>query len=385
MITVNGKYNFAHVMNDTIDEKSREQIEHMCNLPIFKNSQMRFMADVHAGKGCAVIGTAMTLPKAIVPYVIGVDIGCAVLTYNLGQISIDFEKLDVYIKNFIPNGKNVNTSRSMFIPTDIVIDYDLKDASKKLGIDENRVINSIGSLGGGNHFIEIDKDLEDNLWLTIHSGSRNFGLQVANFHQNIAKGKMAMYYISEQYKDAEFLVEKDEVDAYLQDMMLAQQFAQINRETMARSILNFLKITPSEKIESVHNFIDFSDSMIRKGAIRCYPNESLVIPLNMRDGIIVGTGVDNEEVLKKWNYSAPHGAGRKHGRMEMKRKLESGDVKIEEFQDSMKDVWTSCVDNDRIDESPFAYKDSKEIIEYVKEIVEIRTVMKPVYNFKAKE
>jgi len=379
MITVNGLFNYAHVMNDYLDDMSREQVQRMCDLEIFKNSQIRFMADIHAGKG-AVIGTAMTIPDVIIPYTIGVDGNCGVLAYNLGKIEINFSKLDAYIKKNIPNGKNVNSTINPFYLGDDSFEKNLKDVSDNIKIDYQRVIKSVGSLGGGNHFIEIDKDENENFWLVIHSGSRNFGLQVANFHQNIAKKKMEMYCIADQYKGMEFLAEENDKQNYFNDMKIVEKFAYYNRETMACSIMNFLNIDPIERVESVHNFIDFSDNIIRKGAIRCYPNEPLLIPLNMRDGIIIGVGKSDEKVLKKWNYSAPHGAGRKLSRTKAKDQ-----VSLDDFKKSMDGIWTSCVGKDTLDESPFAYKDSKEIVDYVKEIVDIKTVMKPVYNFKASE
>ncbi len=383
-----GRYTDCKIFTDYVEQTALSQVYTFLNHPAFKDCKTRFMPDIHAGAG-AVIGTTVELSDKIIPNVIGVDIGCGMLSYKLDIKEIDFQLLDVFIKNNIPSGFSTN-NKKQFMGTDL--ELDIKEVCQIIGIDNSRALLSVGSLGGGNHFIEIGKDEEDYLWLTIHSGSRNFGLQVAKYHQNIAvKNKSNDIDISlippkerEEFinrnkvsipKGMEYLT-GESAEEYIRHMKVAQRYATRSREIMADNIVSFLQCNVLESIESVHNYIDFKDKVIRKGAISAHKDELVVIPWNMRDGLIIGKGKGNSD----WNNSAPHGAGRVMSRSEAKQQID-----IKEFGDSMKDVYSSCVSKDTLDESPMAYKDHTEIEKYLSESVEILHRVKPVYNFKAGE
>lgn len=379
MFEIRGKYNSAKIFADSVEETAMSQIYGLLNNIISEHAKIRIMPDVHAGAGC-VIGYTSTLTNRVVPNLIGVDIGCGVCGWNLGKIDIDFEALDKHIRNLIPNGTNVHKDlkelavfatlgcyKSMKINhkdfTEKVVNI-----CKKQEQDINRVMCSFGSLGGGNHFIEIDENDKGNKWLVIHSGSRNFGLKVANWHQKKANAKMG------KMGGLAYLEGSDATD-YFDDMEVAQKYAQVNRRVMGCIIVEgFFKTKYFEPVESVHNYINFDDKVIRKGAISAHENEDVLIPLNMADGTIIGKGKGN----KDWNYSAPHGAGRT-----MSRKKAKEVIPIEHFEHIMKNVWTSCVSKKTLDESPFAYKNAKDIVKYLEPAVDIVSHMKPVYNFKA--
>ncbi|MFW5799446.1 MAG: RtcB family protein [Spirochaetota bacterium] len=389
-ININGKYSDAVIFNDNIEKDAMTQVIKTASHPATEGSKIRIMPDVHTGAGIC-IGFTAKLTDKVVPNWIGVDIGCGVTSYKLGDKDINFDKLDTFIRNAIPSSMNVR--KHSYSKTDEVIDKlyqkklithnhksfnkNLKAICSKINEKHNRAENSLGTLGGGNHFIEIDKDNEGMYWLTIHSGSRHFGLSVAQYHQNKAKR-----FVKEQnYKgisaDSAFLTMNSGGDEYLTDMKFAQEYARINRRIMAQAIIEGvfdLNLWNLEEVESVHNYIDFRDNIIRKGAISAYKGEKLIIPLNMRDGIIVGLGKSND----MWNFSAPHGSGRVYSRRQAKKVLS-----IEEFKKEMKGIWSSSISYHTLDESPMAYKNTKEIIDYIKETVDIKTHMKPVYNFKA--
>lgn len=375
MIEIKGKYNTAIVYNDTVDENAISQIIELLNSPMAEHSKIRIMPDVHAGAGC-VIGYTATLTDEIIPNLIGVDIGCGVCGWNLGKINIDYSTLDKFIRHLIPSGRNVHKSIkgqhiNSLLKNKIHDFYNgVADICHETDQDNFRVMASIGTLGGGNHFIEIDADAEGNKWLLIHSGSRNFGLKIANYHQKIAKNKHKdlgqLAYLEGQYA----------LD-YFSDMEIAQKYASLNRRVMGKIILEgMFKLNYEEPIESIHNYINFEDRAVRKGAISAHKGEQVFIPLNMRDGTILGVGKGNKE----WNYSAPHGAGRLMSRTKAKE-----EISLDLFKEAMKDVWTSCVSKNTLDESPFAYKDAEEIIKYLEPSVKIVNQMKPVYNFKAPE
>ena len=322
----------------------------------------------------------------ICPNLIGVDIGCAVSTWNTLQKYIDFLKFDEFVKNSVPTGFNQRTKihdkiemlynliDSNEIPLYKDFEIRVNDIINKMNLKSQTVWGSLGSLGSGNHFMELNISDTKELWLTIHSGSRNFGLQICNFHQKIAVnncGKMG---------GLEYL-EGIEADNYIQDMKVAQVYAKLNRIIMGYEILtNFFNVDIHnvETFESVHNYIDFKDNVIRKGAISAHKDEKVIIPLNMAEGCIIGYGKGNCD----WNWSAPHGAGRKLARKQAKKKLT-----LMEFEKVMKDanVYSSCIVQITLDESPMAYKPSKEILEYIEDTVDIKAILKPVYNFKAIE
>lgn len=419
-----GKYEQAVVFTDEIESGAIGQIITLLNQPFAAGSHVRIMPDCHAGKGC-VIGFTAKLTEQVVPNLIGVDIGCGVAAWNLGKrsdVGEKFDKLDKVIRKHVPFGRSVRSApigreilKQIFATLDAKISFEqfvkeVERICKQLGLDTSRVWASIGSLGGGNHFIEVDLSESDDQWLVIHSGSRNFGLAVAKHHQAVAeesllsiskeefakrvelikrtkKGKGIEVAIQALRKEAskkgkvtglEF-VEGLEREAYFRDMKIAQVLAQLSRRVMAYEILKHRYgrefFAP---VESVHNYIDFTDNIIRKGAISAREGEELVIPLNMADGLIYGIGKGAED----WNCSAPHGAGRKMSRSKAKES-----IRLEDFQKKMKaaKVWTTCVGKDTLDEAPQAYKKAETIIEKIEHTVDIRDRMRPVYNFKASE
>lgn len=404
MIEVKGKYDSAIIYNDYVEETALSQIIQLLNQPISENSHTRIMSDVHAGAGC-VIGYTAKLTDKVIPNLVGVDIGCGVSAWNLGHINVNFERLDKHIRTFIPHGHNVRNTRFKnldFFFRKLSAVYYFKDTINalctRLSIKSERVWNSLGSLGSGNHFCELNIDSDNNVWLVIHSGSRNLGLQTAKYHQRIAeqntkkdqsisdflskikpenRQKAKDYYLKNKIsipKELAYLENKEQ-EQYLTDMNIVQMYAKVNRRIMGHEILRFFDIDyHAPTVESIHNYIDFSDNIIRKGSISAYTDDKVIIPLNMADGCILGTGKSNGE----WNFSAPHGAGRKMSRSKAKEK-----ICMDDFENSMKDVWSSCVKKSTLDEAPQAYKDGKEIIEYIKETVTINDIMKPIYNFKA--
>jgi len=369
-VEIKGKYNTAKVFNDNIGPETIAQIINLCNQEAFQGQKIRIMPDAHKGAGC-VIGYTAELGCKVVPNLIGVDIGCGMLATNLGQRVINFENLDNHIRSHIPFGFGKNKSIDLEKLTPDFVE-DMKRICKKLSLNFSEKMLSIGSLGSGNHFIEINEDSDMNKWLVIHSGSRNFGLQIANYHQK--KAVMICREKKNKVEKSLAYLEFEDRDEYCSDMKTAQLYASLNRKEMAVRILNFLSIKDYiEQFETIHNYINFKDKIIRKGAISAHEGEKMIIPLNMRDGSIIATGKGNPD----WNYSAPHGAGRKMSRGEAKQSLN-----IEDFKNSMKHVWTSCVTKHTLDEAPMAYKSKSEIIGNIAETAEIIDIMKPLYNFK---
>lgn len=368
-VRIKGKHNSAVVFTTNIDARTKEQIETIVNLPAFEGSKIRIMPDCHAGAGC-VIGTTMTITDKICPNLVGVDIGCGVLAINLREREIDFKKLDTVIRENIPYGFAVHKTP----PSERYKSLECRRCMTPLCFEDNadkeREIFSrtIGSLGGGNHFIEIDRDEYNNLWLLIHSGSRNPGLRVAEFYQKLAQEKDP-----DAPKDLACLSGEDAKN-YLHDMRTMQTFAHLNRLAIATIILENMGLSTLEKIETAHNYIG-ADNVLRKGAVSACSNEKFVLPLNMRDGALICIGRGNQE----WNCSAPHGAGRIMSRAEAKKSL-----KLKEFRQQMEGIYSTCISNNTIDESPMAYKDSKEIISNTCDtILCFKETLRPLYNFKA--
>lgn len=413
------------IFTDNIEETARKQIDTLLEQPAFKDCKVRIMPDVHAGAGC-VIGFTADLGDKVVPNLVGVDIGCGMFVVELGKIDIDLEKLDKVIRENIPSGMNVYSDRKKMLndilkmQTFISLDDRTVEAITKLEsfhlrcYEELKNIDwlerSMGTLGGGNHFIEIDTDEEGNKYLVIHTGSRNLGKQVCEIYQkkaisrfytrnNLSKEKIAQ--IIKECKEngleteiqsrieAEkekthpenipkelcYLTGKDRED-YLHDMDICQKFAKANRLAIFLRIMFEMGWEFNTWWHTTHNYIDFKDNIIRKGAISAKKGEKLIIPMNMRDGCIIGIGKGNED----WNYSAPHGAGRIMSRSQAKKT-----VSMQEYKDSMQGVYTTSVDESTIDESPMAYKPMQEIIDKIKDTVEIEKIIKPIYNFKAGE
>jgi RNA-splicing ligase RtcB len=363
-----GKYNFANIFIDEVEETAKQQIQTFLNHPAFANTYIAIMPDTHAGMG-AVIGFTMKLNDYVIPNVVGVDIGCGIDTYNLGKIDIDYAEFDRFIKANIPCGFNRHKHQKIFMSEK---ETELEKIVEKTGQDLNSVSKSLGTLGGGNHFIEIDEDPVGNKWLTIHSGSRNFGHKIASYHQTKAKELLNKMFIEDSYKQLEFLPLEHGGQDYLNDMAIAQLYAETNRWGIAYLILTEYFKIPLEEIiklktvKSIHNYIDLENKIIRKGAISAQEGERCIIPFNMKDGLVICKGKGN----KAYNYSAPHGAGRVMSRTKAK-----AEIKLEDFQKTMKGVWTSTVNSKTLDEAPMAYKD-------ITDTVDIEFFMKPVYNFK---
>ncbi|KOR33153.1 hypothetical protein TI05_02765 [Achromatium sp. WMS3] len=372
---IRGKYNTAHIFTDNIDEAALSQIYNMLNIPCFDNCRIAIMSDVHLGKG-SVVGFTMTFNNFVNPSVVGVDIGCGIIAYNIGQQKINLKKFDHFIHSKIPAGSQVhdksNKSNKQYSKETNQFE---KVINKVASNEHQRILLSIGTLGGGNHFIELDKDEKHNIWLVIHTGSRNFGLQVCNYHQQIAKQRLKNEFKGAgAYHGIEYLALDNGGEEYLHDMDIAQKYAELNREVIAKTIIEeffSLKLNNCEKISSIHNYINFKDNIVRKGAISAHKGEPVIIPLNMRDGCIIGKG------NKLWNFSAPHGAGRILRRSESRELLS-----LEEYQETMKGIYSSCINRQTLDESPMVYKDSNEIQKLIAETVTIESIIKPIYNFK---
>lgn len=398
MIQLSGEYNNAKVYTDTIEPEAITQIIDICNQKAFEGSKIRIMPDVHAGKGCT-IGTTMTLMNKVVPNLVGVDIGCGMKVIKIGKVDIDYELLDKNINSYIPSGYSVRAVRHKF--TDRI---DLHKLYCYDGIKENRALLSIGTLGGGNHFIEIDVNEWGEKYLVIHSGSRNLGKEVAIFYQNKAYEQLTTKFNKTvrteiinrlksegRNKDIQSELEKLTIQniskefaycegelfkQYIHDMKIIQEYAVWNRNAMADVILDSMNIYPIEEFTTIHNYIDTDNMILRKGAVSAQDGEKLIIPINMRDGSLICTGKGNPD----WNYSAPHGAGRIMSRTKARE-----NVSLEEFKKSMAGIYTTSVNTATIDESPMAYKSIDEILTNIKDTVEVDELVKPTYNFKASD
>lgn len=406
---IQGKHNNAEIFTSNIDSTTISQIINLCNQEIFKDSIIKIMPDCHAGKGCT-IGTTMTITDKIVPNLVGVDIGCGVASVCISK-DFKLEEIDKVIKEFIPHGFNCHKDSREKILKEI-FNIDLRKLKCSENINIQRAFLSLGTLGGGNHFIEINEGENGNRFLTVHSGSRNLGKNVADYYQS-----KAIEYCEKKYKnlkneiilklknenkeneieleiskikkpeDALCYLEGELMENYLYDMNIVQKFAKANRICILAEILyyyDYKNNTSSLKeyyivvknilTECTHNYIDIEKRILRKGAISAEKDKAVIIPINMKDGIIFGFGKGNSN----WNYSAPHGAGRILSRGKAKEK-----ISLEEFKKSMKDVYTTSVGLSTLDEAPQAYKPIEEIIENIKDTVEIIEVFKPVYNFKS--
>lgn len=413
------------IFTKDIEQEAVDQIDLLLEQEPFKDCKVRIMPDVHAGKGC-VIGFTANLGDKVIPNIVGVDIGCGMLCVELGKIDLDLEKLDKVINENIPAGRNIREEKLMDF-------YKINDLHCLRELKETKKFNrAIGTLGGGNHFIEVDIDEEGNKYLVIHTGSRNLGKQIAEYYQNLAielcSGKEEMFKKKEEiittYKEQgkkseiqkalkeleeEYKQNKPNLpnelcyltgkyrERYLHDMKICQSYASLNRRHIAIQILKkYFDIKEDETFrlalvgdvvtcdlkqwefrgfETIHNYISFEDNIVRKGAIRANKGERVIIPINMRDGSIIAVGKGNED----WNSSAPHGAGRLMSRHKAKEIF-----KLEEFKESMKNIYSTSVVEDTIDEAPFVYKPMQEIIENIQDTVEIEKIIKPIYNFKAK-
>lgn len=391
MIELRGKHNTAKVFTDNIEQTAVGQIIELCNQEFAKDSNIRIMPDTHAGSGCT-IGTTMTIHGKIVPNLVGVDIGCGMLCTEIKPTNIDFSKLDQVIYDYVPFGGEHRTKPHRFLKKvrmkEVLAPY-----------HDEKVSLSLGTLGGGNHFIEMNQSEDGRIYLVIHSGSRHLGVKVATHYQKLAakyhrkkeyqmlidfykgagrerelESAIKSYRYKPAFPDELAYVEGALMDDYLHDLKIAQEFAYWNRQAMMDEIVTHMGFDVVDSFDTIHNYIDIENMILRKGAISAQAGERILIPINMRDGSIIATGKGNPE----WNYSAPHGAGRL-----MSRSTAKANLSINEFQETMKKVWSTSVVPETLDESPMAYKSMDEIIENTKDTLTIQSVIKPLYNFKA--
>jgi tRNA-splicing ligase RtcB (3'-phosphate/5'-hydroxy nucleic acid ligase) len=363
MIEIQGKYNTAKVFTDNVEQTAISQIINLLNQPFVDGANIRIMSDVHAGAGC-VIGFTADLKDMVIPNLIGVDIGCALLVLDITDLNINIQELDTFIHASIPAGfSNHIENKSGYKAFEKLLCFDELYKNERFGL-------AIGTLGGGNHFIEVDhSDKTDKSYLVIHTGSRNMGKQVADYYQKIAIEKETA-----SQKDLCFLTGPD-MEKYLHDMKICQEYAVENRYIIASLIFeNFTSGVDADSFTTVHNYINFDDGIMRKGAVSAKLDERLIIPMNMRDGSLICVGKGNAD----WNFSAPHGAGRIMSRGEAKRS-----INLEDYKKSMDGIYTTCVNQCTLDESPMAYKPMQEIIDNIGDTVEIVDIVKPIYNFKA--
>ena len=369
MIEIKGEYATAKVFTDELEKSAEMQIKTMCDQPFTEGAKIRIMPDVHAGKGCT-IGTTMTIKDYVVPNIVGVDIGCGMDVIKLKQKRLDLPKLDSFIKENIPHGRDVrNRPHRSHGRVDV---YELNCAKK---IDLRRSFEALGSLGGGNHFIEIDRDEEENLYLVIHTGSRNLGLRVATYYQDMAYKLLGGRSQTAVPYELAYL-SGDAKESYIHDMGVMQRYAALNRCIIKEVILDGMKLDEDDFFSTVHNYIDIEHMILRKGSVSAEKGERLLIPLNMRDGALICMGLGNDD----WNRSAPHGAGRRFSRGDARQNFT-----VSAFKKEMEGIYTTTADADTLDECPMAYKDSKSIIDTIGETVKVEKIIKPIYNFKSND
>ena len=397
MLEISGKYNTAKVFTDVVDERAIAQINEICNQPMTEGLDIRIMPDVHAGVGCT-IGTTMTVKDKLVPNFVGVDIGCGMETVKLKEKHIELEKLDKLIHERIPSGFDIRKEAHRYSEKIDLTELYCYDKIKSI-----RAELSIGTLGGGNHFIEADKGDDGSIYIVIHSGSRHLGVETATYYQekaffNVARDRDDVKKLIEMYKamGKEKKIEEairrlkntgkagipkhlaycegELFDQYIHDMKIVQRFAMINRQAMMDEIIKGMHLHVVEQFTTIHNYIDTDTMILRKGAVSANTGEKLLIPINMRDGSLICTGKGNPD----WNYSAPHGAGRLMSRTEAKQSFT-----VSEFKKQMIGIYTTSVNAATLDECPMAYKSMEDIIDNIGDTVEINEVIKPIYNFKA--
>lgn len=399
---VEGIYNKAIIFTDVVEQQALEQIKLLCDQDFVKESIIRIMPDVHSGAGCT-IGTTMTIQDKIIPNLVGVDIGCGMETVKIKNKHIELQKLDKLIYEKIPAGFNIRDKAHKYNEE---IDLLSLRCILNAHINVDKAERSIGTLGGGNHFIEVDKDEEDNIYIVIHSGSRHLGLEVEKYYQDEAyktlngSSKIDVKKLIDEYKqkgkhkniqkalkelDNEIkthipkslaYVENELFDDYINDMKIVQIFAGLNRKAMLNEIIKGMKLDVVEQFTTIHNYIDTQDMILRKGAVSAKKGEKIVIPINMRDGSLICVGKGNEQ----WNYSAPHGAGRLMSRTQAKNSFT-----LSQYKKVMKDVYTTSVSKETLDECPMAYKNINDIIDNINPTADILSIIKPIYNFKAGE
>ena len=374
MITIYGKYTNAIVYtveNElyALEDYARKQLQMICNHPSAEGSVIRVMPDVHPGK-VGTIGLTMTVGDSILPSLVGVDIGCGMTMAKVKTKGLQFQQLDSVIRENVPVGPRIREKDHKYADR-----IDLEELRCYKGINARKANRSVGTLGGGNHFIEVDKDEEGGIYLVVHSGSRHLGMEVADYYLRTGQKEMQMK--KQGYASYEMTCLTGELmEDYLHDIKIIQEFARLNRDAIIDSITNGMKWKIEDCFTCIHNYVDFSgdDPILRKGAISAIKGERVIIPINMRDGIILGTGRGNVD----WNYSAPHGAGRIYKRSEV-----AEHHTVSDFKKAMKGIYSICISKDTLDESPFAYRGIDDIAEVIGETVKIDKIIKPVYNYKA--
>jgi len=370
MIEVKGKHNTAICYTSELESVSHKQILTVCDREEFSASKIRIMPDVHAGMGCT-IGTTMTVIDKVVPGMVGVDIGCGMETVKLAEKILDYAALDRLIHRQIPCGRDVRRNRHEYNEE---IDLEKLKIANEVKLDYAR--QSIGTLGGGNHFIEVARNESGELYLVVHSGSRHLGHEVANFYQNEAWRTMSTHVNKRSFPKDLAYVSGALFNDYIHDMKITQQYATINRKAMADVILSGMGLTEVERFTTIHNYVDTETMVLRKGAVSAKDGERLLIPINMRDGSLIAVGKGNDD----WNQSAPHGAGRLMSRTVALKKLS-----MEEFEKLMSGVYSTSVSRKTLDESPMAYKGMEEILSHIGPTATVVEKIKPEYNFKSSE
>lgn len=396
MLSLQGKYNSATIFTDIIDNESISQVMTMLNLESLKDAKIRMMPDIHAGAGCT-IGTTLTLHNTVIPAMVGVDIGCGMLLARIKEQTIDFAKLDAVIQTHIPSGHQIHETA---LPIAKTFDF----SGFLCPIQKENAEKSIGSLGGGNHFIEVNQDDENNLYIVVHSGSRHLGLEICKHYQDVAYHQcnhssreevdalIAELKAQNRHREIEKEIHKRKnvkrtsipkdlchlsgqaFQNYMHDMKMAQKYAMLNRQAILDQIIHHMNLTVCDSFSTIHNYIDTDRHILRKGAVSAQQGEQLLIPINMKDGSLICVGKGNPD----WNCSAPHGAGRL-----MSRSRASASISMDDFTESMAGIYTTSVCESTLDESPFAYKPITSITDNITDTVDIVKQIKPVYNFKA--
>lgn len=398
MLEINGKYNSAKIFTDVVDEASISQVIQLCNQEFCKDSRIRLMPDIHAGSGCTV-GTTMTISDKIVPNLVGVDIGCGMETIAIKEKHIELQQLDKLIYRAIPSGFSIREKTHRYFKQ-----VELEKLHCFRQIDSKRAEKSLGTLGGGNHFIEANQDDDGKIYIVVHSGSRHLGLEVANYYQNegyrilngsskkdelrlveelkskgrereIQKEIKKMKNVKQTSIPKPFAYVSEELfENYIHDMKIIQQYAMLNRKAMIDEIVKGMGLHVEYQFTSIHNYIDTDNMILRKGAVSAQKGEQLLIPINMRDGSLICVGKGNED----WNFSAPHGAGRLMSRSQAKQSFT-----VSEFKKQMKEVYTTSISMSTLDECPMAYKNMNDILDNIGDTVDVIKMIKPIYNFKA--
>lgn len=398
MIEIRGKYNEAKIFTDVVDSASLAQVQELCNQEFTAGSRIRLMPDIHAGKGCT-IGTTMTITDKVVPNLVGVDIGCGMETVRVRETRLELQKLDKLIREKIPSGFSIRDKAHRYAD-----EIDLEELCCAGHVDLLRAAKSVGTLGGGNHFIEVDRDDDGAFYVVVHSGSRHLGVEVAGYYQEAgyrelnrtdpASVEALTARLKAEGRDREIRKELRKLknlkrtpipkvlayvsgelfEQYIHDMKIVQQFAMLNRQAMMDEIVKGMKLHVEEQFTTIHNYIDTDSRILRKGAVSAQAGERLLIPINMRDGSLLCVGKGNED----WNCSAPHGAGRLMSRAEAKQSFT-----VSEFKKQMEQIYTTSVSKATLDECPMAYKGMQDILDNIGPTAEVEKIIRPIYNFKA--